>query len=282
MFHSRSKNNSISDELTTPSEYKNPERSLATHDIKGASPAKKNQDKNIFIDRGSIREVFGQKPGNYQGYKADRKNGGTFNPYSSNKMFIDDLNSYAKHKLKNKQNGVKSQGNLRLLQSRYQDGRNISALGRSRAPFQNQNMRIIDRGISPPQNISKTVEDIKERHNSAERDRSDRIFELNRTKNTNDYKRAISKEKEHEPNTKPRQISKMPLLKIKDIKKSISMGPKIPKNLYQRSSTVLLIPIPLGPLIWLQPHHRLKSPPLPQSLSKAPKQPVSPLSPSAS
>ncbi|CAI2368159.1 unnamed protein product [Moneuplotes crassus] len=263
MFHSRSKNNSISNELATPSEYNNQERSLATHDIKGASPSKKNFDKNIFIDRGSIKEVFGQKPGNYQGYKADRNNGGTFNPYPANKMFVDDLNSYAKHKLKNKQNDMKRQDNLRLLESRSQDGRNISALGTNRASFQNQNMRIIDRGIFPPQDVSKTIKDIKERHNSDERDGSDKRFELNRTENTNDFKRAIPKQ----------QTTKMPLLKLKNIKKINPIGLKIPKNLYQRSSTVPPLSTPLGPITHLAPHHHLYSLFPPLSPTNPPKRP---------
>jgi len=55
-----------------------------------------------FVDKNQIREVFGQETGKYHGFKEDYIDGGTYNPNPRNKMFVDDISSYTRFKLRNK------------------------------------------------------------------------------------------------------------------------------------------------------------------------------------
>lgn len=77
---------------------------MATNDINGAYPSMKSRHARIktFVDKSQIKEIFGQSPGKYHGFAEDYNNGGTYNPNPTNKMFVDDLNSYTRHKLRNK------------------------------------------------------------------------------------------------------------------------------------------------------------------------------------
>jgi len=75
---------------------------LDTRDINGARPGWNDRlkTKKIFIEKSTIKEIFGQKGGNYHGYKEDLANGGTYNPNPRNQTIVNDLQSYTKFKLK--------------------------------------------------------------------------------------------------------------------------------------------------------------------------------------
>mmetsp|Transcript_17846 Transcript_17846/g.15754 ORF Transcript_17846/g.15754 Transcript_17846/m.15754 type:complete len:403 (-) Transcript_17846:10-1218(-) len=147
------------------------QRSLETQDISGAYPSwnSKMNKKKIFIDKSQIREVFGQKIGNYHGFKEDYSNGGTYNPNPRNNIFVKDIDSYVRFKNKNKSN---ERRNIHKKVQRIDLKNEINKISQFygyKRTNQNSPIRIEDINCSSPKKSSYTTNFSSKQSQSQER-----------------------------------------------------------------------------------------------------------------
>ena len=75
---------------------------LKCEDILGASPAKFNRGRKLFIDRNEVKSILGQSPGKYHGFANDFLKGGTYKAEEENNTIVSDYKNLAKNKLANR------------------------------------------------------------------------------------------------------------------------------------------------------------------------------------